>query len=302
MSDPKEHHYVPRRFFKPWANEHKKLWVYEKKAGRIIPPYRQSTKVICVKENLYAYTDTVARDRKYIIENKLMSVIDSIGGGIINHLLQQNGMINVTDSQRYDFSVFLVSLRLRTPEAIKASLEQTQDVLRQNLMAYDPEIEKLAQQGIIDKEHGLLKWTEKNKPEILENFGLELMAKFFVDRNFVMPIFNMYWAVIDTAKAGIDLITCDRPMIVYAGHDKPNFGVAIALSPDKAFFASKDIETVRRILRLDRRKFAKNINISTVQQAHSKAFALKPSHSPRFFENRLGTHNYILPYADYFDI
>ena len=134
MHNPLDHHYVPRAFFKPWANNEKKLIVYEKKNSLILPPYMQSTKSICVHKGLYSYTSSVEEQKRNVIESKLFSLIDNNAAKILAELRKINGLVKISDQHRYEFAVFLVSLRLRMPEVFLSNAKDSRSTLEKELL------------------------------------------------------------------------------------------------------------------------------------------------------------------------
>ena len=142
MSIPKEHHYVPRSFFKPWANHVQELIVYERKNGIVLPPYRQFTKPICVQASLYSYTDDVEETRRNALEQRLFSIVDTDGASVLRKLQIIDGAVKLSENDRYSFAIFINSLRIRTPESIKYNSQNTENVLREALKRNDPKLEE----------------------------------------------------------------------------------------------------------------------------------------------------------------
>lgn len=300
MSNPIQHHYVPRSFFRPWEDKNRQVIVYEKKDGGILPPYRQSTKSICVKDGLYSYTNLVEEEKRHIIETKFFCLIDTNAASVLQKLYNMQGLLRITDQDRYYFSVFLVSLRIRTPESFEYNTKHAEFLLKESLQKKDARSETKEVKDAL-KGQNLLEWVEKEYPIILENYGHELMAEYVIDARFIKPIHEMHWAILHTQKnSGIpNLLSSDRPLVMIHTREDRNFGFAISIAPDRIFIANRNLKVIKDFLAIPSNKLVQQMNISTVQQAKAKAFAIDKSHNIRFFQNRLGTFHHILPWTDH---
>lgn len=288
MSTPKDHHYVPRAFFQPWADKFKKVIVYERKEGEVLLPYRQSTRSICVKTGLYSYTDSVQEQKRNIIEQNLFKLIDDKANTVLKKLYATDGVADLTEQQKRDFAAFIISLRTRTPEAFQCNAQNAEKILREELQRNDPEL----------KEDGsLLEWAEKNFRIILENYGREVTAGCIIDDKLVSPIMRMQWVVLKRTADATNLLSSDRPLIFQGNMNSGDSGFALAISPDRILIAANKLQSLEKVAALSPKVLIKKMNISTIQQAKNKAFAIDYSHSIEFFRNRLGMRHDILPWA-----
>jgi Protein of unknown function (DUF4238) len=98
LNYPLDHHYVPRSYFKPWADSNKELIVYERKNNDVLPPYRRSTKSICMIRGLYSYSPDVEASKRNAIEQKLLSRIDNDGARVLQKLYKPNGIATKIDT------------------------------------------------------------------------------------------------------------------------------------------------------------------------------------------------------------
>lgn len=296
MSTPKDHHYVPRGFFKPWANGIQKVVVYERKNGVVIPPYLQSTKSICVQPGLYSYTDDVEKTRRNALEQRLFSIVDTDGASVLRELQTLDGVVKLSVNDRNGFAIFINSLRIRTPESIKYNSQNAEAVLREALQRNDP---KLEEQEIKEQLDGLtlLEWTEKTQPALLKNKGRELIDQFILGKQFVSRIYNMTWLVVKRESTSTNLLSSDRPLILMGKQSENNLGFALSISPNRIFLASSKPESLQHFLERPQTDAIRHMNALTIQQAKSKAFSNNKNHTLRFFQNRLGKHHRILPWV-----
>ena len=291
-----EHHYVPRGYFRPWENANRKVVVYERIGNRVVPPYLKSTKKICVKPGLYAYTASVKPEIRNVLEEKLFQRIDSEAARVLRILNSCDNVDDISNEDFHAFSFFLVSLRVRTPEFFEENAKLTERKLRQLIMNAedDPAVQDLR---LSLKGTSFIQFSEKYHLHIIENKGRELLAENLMNGRLVKHISGMHWTVISIPeRAGISLVTSDRPLISKWANDTIGL-LALPISPSRVFFACSNEADIDRLIHSDRRRLAQQVNIDTVQQAKAKAFAVDQSHSLRFFERRLGTRHSILPFS-----
>lgn len=276
-----EHHYVPRGYFRPWENADRKVVVYQRKNGHVLPPYLQSTKSICVKPGLYAYTDSVKPEVRNVLEETLFQRIDSEAARVLGILNKCDSISDVSNEDIHAFAFFLASLRIRTPEFFEMYSKSTGRRLRK--LVFDSEDDP------------------DLRDSILENKGREFLAKDLMSGKLVNAISGMRWTIISIPEqVGISLLTSDRPLISNWANKDMHL-LALPISPSRAIVASSNHAEIDHIMRFNKRRFAEVMNISTTEQAQAKAFAADKSHSLRFFERRLGVRHSTLPFAASFD-
>lgn len=295
MQDSLKHHYVPRFLFRPWADADRKVWVYEKKNGKILPPYKQSTKKICVESKLYSYTDAVPLEKRNSIERNFFSAVDGEAAKVIHKLINLDSNLSAKESSV--FATFLASLRVRTPEFIKAQSregeERFRSILSDNSQLKPEEIEAL-------KGKTLLELVEERNPILVPNYPKELIIK-TLSSTLSERVYNSKWKVRKLGSCKLDFLISDRPLVLVNGNNRDDFLFGLPISPQHVFFASNNENFLEKIDKYSSYELAHNVNISVVQQAKCKAFAKSKSHKIRFFENRLGTQHRLLPFAEMTD-
>jgi hypothetical protein len=271
--------------------------VYQRKNGSVLPPFRSSTRAICCVEKLYSYSNSVAEDERQLIEQKLLLKIDDSAAKALQKLRKPNGIAAITNQDRYDFAVFLNSLRLRTPEAMAYGAKRGKAILDQRLKGDEAHL-KFNEIGKMLNGLSLRDWFQKNQPQLMQNFGIEQMASLFFNPKLVHLIANMSWTVLNKSSQDSYFLTSDRPLIILGNLALGNLGLALSISPTQVFLASQNSETTRSFFDMSSNQFTREINISTIRQAECRAFALDKRHSLNFFEKRLGTHHNLLPWTE----
>lgn len=289
------HHYVPRAYFKPWANLERKVIVYERKGGRILPPYLQSTRKICVQPGLYAYSAAVIPERRNVLEEGMFQKIDSDAAKVLNLLNSCTDISEISESDLGSFGLFLVSLRIRTPEFFQGIAASAEFRLRKLILEAekDPAAQDLLEEF---KGRSFVEIAEEYFRPALENKGYESLMQGLISGRFMEPIWGMNCSVVDVKKFGMTLLTSDRPLVTKWENNRLEM-MTIPISPQRAFVAFAKEDDLDRVVRKDKRSFAELSNISVIQQAKTKAFASDKNHSIRFFERRLGKSYSILPFS-----
>lgn len=291
-----QHHYVPRGYFRPWELRNRRIFVYERIDGHVVTPYLQSTKSICVQAGLYAYTDSVKPDRRNVLEEKLFQRIDSEAARVLGILNVCDDVNDVSPEDFHAFAMFLVSLRVRTPEFFEGSAIMAERKLRRLIIDAedDPEVQDLR---VSLNGKPFIEIAEKHHRPILENKGRELLAEALMSGKLVKHFDGMHWTVIQIPdRAGVSLVTSDRPLISRMSNDTIRV-LALPISPNRVFVACAEARDLDKLIGYNKRKLAQQTNISVIQQAKAKAFAADKSHALWFFERRLGVHHSILPFS-----
>jgi hypothetical protein len=292
VTESLDHHYVPRCLFRPWEDDNRKVWVYEKRGSRVLPPYRQSTKVICVERELYSYTDSVPEDRRNLIEKNFFSAVDGAAAKVIRKLIKLDSNLSAEESSA--FATFIASLRVRTPEFFTAQSREGEEKFRRILS----DKSKLKPEEI-EALHGktLLEIVEEKNPTLIPNYPKEIIINTLSGR-LGERVFNAKWKVRRVNCNEFDFLLSDRPLVLANGENRGDFLFGLPISPKHVFFAANNENFLEKIDACTPEELVQKMNISVVQQAKRKAFAQSKAHKMRFFENRLGTQHYILPFAE----
>lgn len=257
------HHYVPRAYFKPWEQSDRKVIVYERKGGGIIPPYLQSTKKICVQPGLYAYSAAVIPERRNVLEESMFQKIDCDAARVLKLLNSCADISDVSGSDLNSFGLFLVSLRIRTPEFFQGIAASAEFRLRKLIQEAEKDP---ANQDLLEEfqEKSFLEIAEQYFRPVLENKGREVLAKGLISGKFMESISGMFCAVVNIERSGISLLTSDRPLVT-KWRDNQVRMLAIPISPKRAFIAFSKAEELDKAVRKDKRSFAELSNISVIQ-------------------------------------
>jgi hypothetical protein len=136
VSQPRDHHYVPQFLLSRWCKPNGKLTVYTRAQGRIVVSelHPRST---AFERDLYSFQNVPAA-KQHAIETEFMSRrIDDPAAPIVHKLVDGN-LASLTTDERSDFSRFVLSLRVRHPDAVALAKAEGERTLRAEL-ARDPD-------------------------------------------------------------------------------------------------------------------------------------------------------------------
>jgi hypothetical protein len=101
-------------------------------------------------------------------------------------------------------------------------------------------------------------------------------------------ILDMNWWVLDFTKAGLSLITCDRPHMIFRTIRHPRGLIYIPLSPTLGFYASPDPNKGRQLRTQTPKSVVKEMNRWQAALAARFVHAADAEHTA-FVEKRLRT-------------
>src|SRR5262249_20060225 len=148
--------------------------------GRVIHGYIKSTKGTGFEPDLYA-REHVPPEERHRIETHFFSILDSRAAAIHARLMNRE-RFTFTSEQRHDSAIFLAAENDRTPDRVGYLKKMTEDTLREKLNENPEEVEKaLGYKPSLT----LLEWAEKNAPDRLANFGLEILLKHLTSEDLI---------------------------------------------------------------------------------------------------------------------
>jgi hypothetical protein len=281
MSEPDKHHYLPVFYLSRWAQLD----------GQVIRYYRPYRAVVAspigaeytgYERGLYRLEGYVREAQNTIEKDFMAPVVDDPAARALNILIERDNS-KLTPEHRQAWTRFVMSLLVRNPGKVQHITNEADHGLRQSLLA-DPE-EYEAVRGA-DDPPTLVEWVEQKAPEILSNFGKQILPDIIAHQPTGDAIIRMRWWTIDIADGFPDLLTCDRP--VYMSHgvmDKKCF-IVLPLSPRLVFIATRSQSTFDRVMSRGIKAVTKLINESMVMQAEKYVYGAHDRHL-RFVENRL---------------
>lgn len=281
MSEPDKHHYLPVFYLNRWSQPD----------GKVIRYYRPHQTVVAspiapkntgYEHGLYRLEGYVPEVQNAIEKNFMAPVVDDLAARALDTLIGRDNS-KFTLEHRQAWTRFVMSLHVRNPGKVEYITNQADHGLRQSLLA-DPEEYEVVRGA--DDPPTLVEWVEQKAPEILSNFGKQILPGIITHQPTGDAIIRMHWWTIGIADGFPDLLTCDRPVYMSHGLMDDRCFIALPLSPRFVFIATRSQSTFDRVMSRGIKVVTKLINESMVTQADKYVYGAHDRHL-RFVENRL---------------
>lgn len=276
------HHFVPQFLLRAWGTK--------ARGGRFAefridlnnaPPRWRSPKETGYKNDLWALSrEEVAGMSKQAIEEHVFKKIDDYAAKVRAKIICQ-GWQSLTIDDRYDWVRFILSLRVRQPNTISPLIDDASAEFRASLA--DASYDECSSPDCGDPPT-FEEWAEKHIPGLTENILFDTLPKIFDHPKFLGMIGSLRWCIwrFDTSKH--ELLLGDNPCVFGGSIDSERFVLALPLSPDRAFFATRGNKTAQLLHRYDPTLLAKRLNEQAVLQANEKVYA-RTKIPKRFIQN-----------------
>lgn len=276
-------HYVPQFLQRPWTGVDGRLHQFHI-TSTAVHVTRKVPKQAGYKEDLLSLTrDEIAGMSKHAIEEIVLSRIDGDAAPVREKLAARQ-LANLTHEERCAWVRLIMSLRIRQPSMVSQLISQSADTLRSTLGSQPDEYDAIAGD---DDPLSLEEWTERRFPGLIDNFGLSFFHTLIDNEAIGDKILKLTWWVFDLSLARHRLLLGDNPCLFTAGIDAPSLAVALPISPDKLFIATRGQNWATVLPTLSPDDIAKRMNESTVGQAQTYIYGCDDANR-RFIENRRG--------------
>ena len=279
-----KHHHTPEFLLKAWA----KTTVDEKiESFRLdLPGYpskRLAPKSTGFEHDLYALTQPHATDiDQQSVETAFLQHIDNSAARVL-HKMSTTGLASLTQKDRCDWALFLMSLRQRTPENVLLLKNEGKRSLKDSL---DERPEEYKAISASSDPATLGEFTELYLPGLIENFGIMMLRKLITNPERGHKILHMTWWLWNFEEYKNHLLLADRPSIFTSGIDDPDLVIALPIGPKKAFVATESVRVADTLRQMHPKNLLMRINESSLNQAQKRVYALDKS-PHRFICNRM---------------
>ncbi len=277
-----DNHYVPKFLQSQWKGEDGKLQVFK------LSPRGVSTKRLAPagtgykKDMLTLTSPTVAGMDQHANETIYLNKIDNAASLIHKKLLTQPS-VSLTEREKMDWARFIHSLRLRQPTTIEKLKAYAPELFHVEL-ARDPlEYRAVAQ---ADDPPTLTEFVDRHLPGYIENSGLITYPHILLDDDMAATkLAKLDWGRFNFSDCQSHVLLGDHPCIFSHGIDHPNLIVALPISPDRIFLASRGTEAMAALHKQNSSDLLRMINDHTAMQAEKYIYSTNES-SKRFIANR----------------
>jgi hypothetical protein len=285
MSEPDKHHYLPIFYLSRWSQSDDKVIRYYRPYGAVVasPIVPKNTGY---ERGLYRLEGYQPEVQNTIEKNFMASVVDNSAARALDILIERDNS-KLTLEHRQAWTRFVMSLHVRNPGKMEYITNQAAQGLRQSLLADPKEYEVL--RGA-DDPPTLVEWVEQKAPEVLSNFGKQLLPGIITHQPTGDMIIRMHWWTIGIADGFPDLLTCDCPVFMSHGVMDDRCFIALPLSPRFVFFATRLKSTFDSVMSHGIKAITRSINETMTTQAEKYVYGANDRHL-RFVENRLSSVN-----------
>ena len=269
--EARKHHFVPEFLLKPWATEGvlRGYWWDARKGA--VSCKRKGTRSFCFQIDLLTLRgQSLGRDA---LERLPFGEIDTKGARVRDGLLTL-GPRGLNGEERCDFARLLLSLDGRRPETVAKFRANAGDLVE--TLDSDPEIlAAMEDEGLTETPTS---YYERTVGVLLEDRAL-LSIQSFVDNPEVGGrLINARWHVVHLGPSDGSLVLSDRPLIRIKAYNHPSAMWVLPLAPKVGFVAVNHPAKLDQIRRVPLRRFAKECNALSADQAERFIFCSDTSH------------------------
>jgi hypothetical protein len=273
MKQPRDHHFLPVFYLKQWAINGGKLVEYSIKNDKLIPKH-VGPGGTGFQRDLYAFVELPPEESQHI-ESVFFDYADRVASDALQRHLTGH-TTNWTAEQRSAWSRFIIGIHLRHPDAITELRVAAKAAWDHNHDASQASYEKLRAR---EDPPTFEAYIEKHSPLTPIKAFLNMIIKLIDNQNLGTHINQMTWGVADLSRAGISLLTSDRPVEISRLKEK-NGIISIPISPTRLFIAANNPETLKSIQRSDPKKVVKSVNKFLTSRARRFVYAPDEKQTP----------------------
>ncbi|MBX3502116.1 MAG: DUF4238 domain-containing protein [Alphaproteobacteria bacterium] len=261
------HHYVPVFYLKQWAEQPDgKVPFYQWINDRIVPG-RRTPENTGYEDDLYA-KDKVPDTERHIIEESLFSPIDNAAAPIHRKMLQLEDC-DLTPDERAAWAVFLIAANARVPGIVNEARAKYAASAREAFLKNPDEYERAKGSA---SEATFVEWIDKHYPGLIDNFGLDTMARHITNSDRIREYVDLKWSAHTIPDSNAPLITTDRPLWFWQNPSHPQFSIVMPLSPRSMFVAAHTEAFAENIARADHSDLAAKVNASLIHRARERVY------------------------------
>ena len=263
MNDSEKHHHLPIFYLKQWTAMDGRVIRYSR-------PYRQvvahpiAPKNTGYEKGLYSL-DGYKREQRNVIEKNFMAPkVDDPAVAPLRIFLERRPVLELTVPMKQAWTRFLMALHVRNPARVQQITEQGASALRATLSKDAEEYEALRGP---ENPPTLVGWVERYAPALIDNYGKSLLPGIVTHQATGNEIIRMHWGVLGSSGANPDILTCDRPLFLSHGINDPQCMIALPVSPHAIFLASRNQDSIDKLIAMDGPALIRAVNETIVTQA-----------------------------------
>ncbi|MBN9091647.1 MAG: DUF4238 domain-containing protein [Reyranella sp.] len=273
MSFPEEHHYLPQFLLAPWCGEDGMLTAFSKPYQDKVVARRYAPSAVAKRANLYTYIG-MPEGKAQVLETVFFQKVDHEGALALQAAFA-NGANTITRDQRAQLAVFLMSLRVRHPDAIAMIRKEGAEGL---VAALDRDPEEAVAAGLAPVQR-LSELVHQDNPALIENFGLSILPEIATNPNYLNRLARLDWVDVQFPAAAPELVISDRALLL-RGDLLTECVMVLPVGPRRAMLINSDRRHIDAFRQLPPKEQVRSINKWSVEEAVEYVYARGVEHLP----------------------
>lgn len=270
MSEPKNHHYLPRFYLSRWAGEDGKVCCYKKPHGPAVKTKRVVPTGTGFEPGLYKVRDE-RPEFENAMEKHFFSRIDDaaakslclIEQGIQNHAW--------TDEPRSSWTRFLLAQMFRAPEDVAQVKHSSSALSAQERAQFRPQYNPMRKDPdppTVDE------YIKRLPPRAIDHGAFSIIRSHVTNEPIGAAVNNMVWFAFKFPDHVPALLTSDRPLWSTLTLSEDDAFMLMPVGPRLLFVAAKNELTMIRLYSRDRASLADAVNLNVTRHAVKVVYGL----------------------------
>lgn len=259
---PRDHHFVPVFYLRQWHNGNEKLCEHKRVHGGRIVRKEVSAAGTAFQRDLYAFPALGTAGYDQYLENRFFKLVDDEGAAALHRLLERDPK-PWTAEQRSGWSRFLLSVRLRHPDAMDELRAAIPTAWNRSSEASQARYAELREP---DDPETFEEFIVRRDPHVVDKVSVNMIMRAIENVEIGTHINRMHWRVFDLPKSRHELVTSDRPAHYHSLKEENGF-ILLPIAPRKLFVAANTPRVLDAISNHDETKVVSEVNKRIAAQA-----------------------------------
>jgi len=256
------HHYIPVFYSKRWSGSDGRICEYSRPRDAIYS--RQVVpKQTGFQDRLYE-TKGVPKLIAQRVEDDFMKSVDNHAAEALKLLETDASKINGDQKNKSAWSLFLISLIMRTPEDVAALVGIWGDDWERDLPHIREQYEKNKK---ADESRSLEEFIAQEDPEVRARWAMSELPALIDHEGIGQMLNNMHWFVLTTAADTPPLLTSDRPLFISGKLGAPDCHLTLPIAPNRLFVAVNAKDSEAKFRSRQQKELVESMNIRSAKQA-----------------------------------
>ncbi|QAU44193.1 DUF4238 domain-containing protein [Bradyrhizobium guangzhouense] len=285
MSDgkPRDHHFVPVFYLRQWHNGNKKLFEHKRVYDGRIAQKEVSATATGFQRDLYAFPTLGSAGYDQYLENRFFKLVDDEGAIALHRLLERDPN-PWTPEHRSGWSRFLLSVRLRHPDAMNELKAAIPTAWNRGSAASQAGYERLRKP---DDPGTFEEFIARRDPHVMDKVSVNMIMRAIENVEIGTHINGMHWRVFEVKGSRHDLITSDRPVHYYCLREEHGF-ISLPIAPRKLFVAANSPRVLNDLLHVNPTRVVSEVNKRIAAQARRYVYTQSREANAKLIEKYFG--------------